>query len=97
MFDDPTEAITAFIQANARVREGVQAILDHQRAAGVTDSEASEALKTYTLGQMYGSLRQREPFRAAFEEARAARDIDWWRLLFDLGWSSNEVAGDIPW
>ncbi len=97
MTDDPTDALKEVIQSHASIREGVQAILDHQRTAEVSDQEACNALKTYILGQMYGPLRQTNPMLAAVEEVRQARDISWLWLLYELGWEAKETVEDIPW
>lgn len=85
MFDDPTEALKEAIQSHAGIRDGVRAVLDHQCEAGGSDQEACDALKTYILGQMYGTLRHTDPMRAAVEEAEKARDLGWWWLLYELG------------
>lgn len=97
MIEEPTEALKEFIQTHESVRDGVQAVLDRQRAAGGSGQEAYDALKTYLLGQMYGPLRQTNPLLAAVEEARQARDLNWWWLLYELGWEARETVDNIPW
>lgn len=96
MYPDPTEALKAAIQSRSVLREGVQDILTHQRQAQAADEEAADALQTYILGQMYSELRKLNPLLAAYEEARAAEDIGWWRLLFALGWKDDESGEGIP-
>lgn len=93
MSDDPTEALKAYLESKPLVCQEVQNILNLQR----TDQEACDALRTYLLSQMYGSLRQQNPMLAAVEEARQARDINWWWLLYELGWEPREKVEDIPW
>lgn len=96
MYPDPTEAIKETILARGFLREGVQDILAHQREAQATDEEAADALQTYILGQMYGELRKSNPLLAAYEEARAAEDIAWWRLLYSLGWRDGDSVQELP-
>ncbi len=103
MPEDPTEALKEFIQSHVSMRDGVQAVLDHQREALGSDQEAHDAPleptswgRCMALGQMYGSLRQTNLMLAAVEEVRQARDINWWWLLCELGWGARETAEDIP-
>lgn len=78
MFDDPTEALREYIKSKSGVGEEVQRILDRLRTAGASDQEACDALQTFILGQMYGSLRKTNPMLAVVEEAKQVRDLGWW-------------------
>ena len=95
-YRDPTTAVKEAILARGTWRAGVQDVLAHQCEALASTEEAAEALATYILAQMYGDLRRLNPLLAAYEEARAASDIAWWRLLFDLGWSAAATEDTLP-